>query len=156
MTSTGSPTLPTVLLILRPWSSRMRPWRYSTRKGMSPMLERPVMIMTGLSNMGDIPFRVLYLHGLIRDDQGRKMSKTVGNVGDPVEVIDRYGADALRYALATGSSPGNDMKLSEQKLEAARNFANKLWNAARFVLTNLEDGPAAQPQPSDQMSMPLE
>ena len=114
------------------------------------------MIMTGLSNMGQIPFRTVYLHGLIRDDQGRKMSKTVGNVVDPVELIERYGTDALRYALATGSSPGNDMKLSEQKLEAGRNFANKLWNAARFVLTNLGGASVERPPLDRRQAMPLE
>jgi valyl-tRNA synthetase len=114
------------------------------------------MIMTGFYNMGQIPFRTVYLHGLIRDDQGRKMSKTVGNVVDPVEVIERYGTDALRYALATGSSPGNDMKLSEQKLEAGRNFANKLWNAARFVLTNLDGATLERPSLDRRQAMPLE
>jgi valyl-tRNA synthetase len=114
------------------------------------------MIMTGLYNMKDIPFRTVYLHGLIRDEQGRKMSKTVGNVLDPVEVIERHGTDALRYALATGSSPGNDMKLSDQKLEAGRNFANKLWNAARFVLTNLDGSGVERPSLTRRQAMPLE
>jgi len=114
------------------------------------------MIMTGLYNMGQIPFRSVYLHGLIRDEHGRKMSKTVGNVVDPVELIERYGADALRYALATGSSPGNDMKLSEQKLAAGRNFANKLWNAARFVLTNLDGTKVERPPLDRRQAMPLE
>jgi valyl-tRNA synthetase len=84
------------------------------------------------------------------------MSKTVGNVVDPVELIERYGTDALRYALATGSSPGNDMKLSEQKLEAGRNFANKLWNAARFVLTNLGGASVERPPLDRRQAMPLE
>ena len=93
------------------------------------------MIMMGLENMGEIPFHTVYLHGLIRDEKGGKMSKTKGNVVNPVQVIDAYGTDALRFALATGTSPGNDMKLAPQKLEAGRNFANKLWNATRFVIS---------------------
>ena len=77
------------------------------------------------------------MHGLVRDAQGRKMSKSLGNGIDPLELIDKYGADALRISLALGVSPGNDLRCSEEKVEAARNFANKLWNAARFVLMNL-------------------
>ncbi len=95
------------------------------------------MIMQGLEMTGEIPFHTVYLHGLIRDEHGAKMSKSKGNVVDPLVVIEDYGADALRFALLTGSTPGNDMKLSTQKVEAARNFANKLWNATRFVLGNL-------------------
>ncbi len=102
------------------------------------------MIMQGLEMTGEIPFHTVYLHGLIRDEQGRKMSKSKGNVVDPLVVIEDYGADALRFALLTGSTPGNDMKLSVQKVEAARNFANKLWNATRFVLGNLGEGYSAQ------------
>ncbi len=96
------------------------------------------MIMMGMENMGDIPFHTVYLHGLVLDPQGVKMSKTRGNVMDPLDLIEVYGADALRFALTTGTSPGNNMRLNERKLEASRNFANKLWNAARFVITNLE------------------
>ena len=96
------------------------------------------MIMTGMENVGDIPFHTVYLHGLIRDPEGVKMSKSKGNVMDPLDLIDTYGADALRFALTTGNSPGNDMRLNESKMEASRNFANKLWNAARFVITNLD------------------
>ena len=92
------------------------------------------MIMMGIENMGEVPFRHVYLHGLIRDEKGDKMSKTKGNVIDPLEVMDKYGTDALRFAVITGTTPGNDSKLSATKLEAGRNFANKLWNAARFVL----------------------
>jgi len=114
------------------------------------------MIMMGLYNMGEIPFSQVYLHGLIRDDKGRKMSKTVGNVVDPVQIIDRYGADALRYALATGTSPGNDMKLAPQKLESARNFANKLWNAARFVIGHLDCEKIGRPSLDSRPSLPLE
>ncbi|RJO62580.1 MAG: valine--tRNA ligase [Dehalococcoidia bacterium] len=92
------------------------------------------MIMMGIENMGEPPFRYVYLHGLIRDEKGDKMSKTKGNVIDPLAVMDKYGTDALRFAVITGTTPGNDSKLSSTKLEAGRNFANKLWNAARFVL----------------------
>jgi valyl-tRNA synthetase len=93
------------------------------------------MIMFGLAFTGQPPFHTVYLHGLLRDEKGEKMSKSKGNVRNPLDVIAKYGTDALRFALATGSTPGNDMKLSEEKLEGARNFANKLWNAARYVLT---------------------
>ncbi|MFQ5861157.1 MAG: valine--tRNA ligase, partial [Dehalococcoidia bacterium] len=96
------------------------------------------MVMMGLQNTGQVPFRYVYLHGLIRDVHGVKMSKTKGNVLDPVQLIEWYGADALRFALTTGTAPGNDLRLGESKLEAARNFANKLWNAARYVMTTLE------------------
>ena len=97
------------------------------------------MIMMGLENTGEVPFRTVYLHGLIRDEKGEKMSKSRGNVVDPVNIIDKYGTDALRFALSTGNSPGNDMKLNPQKLEGSRNFANKLWNAARFVVSNIDN-----------------
>ena len=107
------------------------------------------MIFMGIENMKDIPFPYVFIHGLVRDSQGRKMSKSLGNGIDPLEVIDKYGADALRYALATGNSPGNDMRYSEEKLEAARNFANKLWNAARFVLMNLETDDITLPDASE-------
>ena len=96
------------------------------------------MIMMGIENTGDIPFRTVYLHGLIRDANGDKMSKTRGNTMDPLDLIERYGTDALRFALSTGTAPGNDLRITEGKLEAARNFANKVWNAARFVITSLE------------------
>ena len=95
------------------------------------------MIFSGLEHMGKEPFHTVFIHGLVRDAQGRKMSKSLGNGIDPLEIIDKYGADALRYALATGNSPGNDMRFSDEKIEAARNFANKLWNASRFVRMNL-------------------
>ena len=97
------------------------------------------MVMMGLENTGQIPFETVYLHGLVRDPEGVKMSKSKGNVMDPLDLIDLYGADALRFALTGGNSPGNDMRLNEQKMEASRNFANKLWNAARFVMSNLDD-----------------
>lgn len=95
------------------------------------------MIFSGLEQMGQEPFHTVFIHGLVRDSQGRKMSKSLGNGIDPLEIIDQYGADALRFALSTGNSPGNDMRFSDEKMEAARNFANKLWNASRFVRMNL-------------------
>ena len=97
------------------------------------------MMVMGIENMGKPPFHTVYLHGLVLDPEGVKMSKTRGNVLDPLQLIDLYGADALRFALTIGNSPGNDQRLNEQKLESSRNFANKLWNAARFVMGNLED-----------------
>jgi valyl-tRNA synthetase len=95
------------------------------------------MIMQGLEMTGQIPFHTVYLHGLVRDAQGRKMSKTAGNVIDPLEMTDQYGTDALRFALLTGSTPGNDLSLSEERIVAGRNFANKIWNVTRFVVGNL-------------------
>ena len=97
------------------------------------------MIFSGIENMKQVPFSTVFIHGLVRDAQGRKMSKSLGNGIDPLMIIEQYGADALRFALATGNAPGNDMRFSDEKIEAARNFANKLWNASRFVLMNLED-----------------
>ncbi len=96
------------------------------------------MIFSSCEQMGKAPFDTVLIHGLVRDAQGRKMSKSLGNGIDPLEIIEKYGADALRFTLATGNSPGNDMRFSDEKVEASRNFANKLWNAARFVLMNLE------------------
>ncbi len=95
------------------------------------------MIVTGLEFMGDVPFRSALIHGMVRDEQGRKMSKSLGNGIDPVELIEAYGADALRLSLVTGVSAGNDMRLRKEKCEASRNFCNKLWNASRFVMMNL-------------------
>jgi valyl-tRNA synthetase len=95
------------------------------------------MIMFGLEFTGQPPFHTVYLHGLVRDEQGRKMSKTIGNVVDPLVVMDQYGTDALRFTLLTGSTPGGDMNLSLERVAANRNFANKIWNATRFVLSNL-------------------
>lgn len=97
------------------------------------------MIMQGLNLTDQIPFHTIYLHGLVRDETGRKMSKTYGNVIDPLEVVDEYGTDALRFTLLTGSSPGNDMNLSLDRVAANRNFGNKIWNATRFVIANLDD-----------------
>ncbi len=95
------------------------------------------MMFSGLEHMGKVPFDTVFIHGLVRDAQGRKMSKSLGNGIDPLEIIDQYGADALRFTLATGNSPGNDMRFTDEKVEASRNFANKLWNAARFILMNI-------------------
>ena len=97
------------------------------------------MIFSSCEQMGKQPFDTVFIHGIVRDAQGRKMSKSLGNGIDPLEVIDKYGADALRFTLATGNSPGNDMRFSDEKVGASRNFANKLWNAARFVLMNTGD-----------------
>ena len=96
------------------------------------------MIMMGLENTGEVPFRTVYLHGLVRDEKGEKMSKVKGNVLNPLDAIEQYGTDALRLALSTGTSPGNDVRVSSQRLEASRNFANKLWNASRFILGHME------------------
>lgn len=106
------------------------------------------MIFSSLEYMNEVPFDTVLIHGLVRDAQGRKMSKSLGNGIDPLEIIDKYGADALRFALATGNSPGNDMRFSYEKIEAARNFANKLWNAARFVLMNLTIDKIEEPDKS--------
>jgi valyl-tRNA synthetase len=112
------------------------------------------MIMMGLECTGKIPFSIVYLHGLVRDELGRKMSKSLGNVIDPVDLMDQYGTDALRFTLLTSSTPGNDMKLSIQRVEGNRNFANKLWNAARLVLSNLPEGWTPSGIPKDSLSIP--
>jgi valyl-tRNA synthetase len=104
------------------------------------------MIMMGLEFTGKAPFHTVYLHGLVRDGDGRKMSKSLGNVIDPLQVMDEFGTDALRFTLLTGSTPGNDMNLSLQRVEANRNFANKLWNAARLVLMAVDRAPEAPGQ----------
>ena len=96
------------------------------------------MIFSGIEQMGEPPFQTVLIHGLVRDAQGRKMSKSLGNGVDPLEIIDKYGADALRFSLAMGVSPGNDTRYSDEKVESARNFANKVWNASRFVLMNTQ------------------
>ena len=107
------------------------------------------MIFSGLEHMGDIPFNTVLFHGLVRDAQGRKMSKSLGNGIDPLEIIDQYGADALRFTLATGNTPGNDMRFSDEKVIASRNFANKIWNASRFVMMNLKDENMSLELPND-------
>ena len=108
------------------------------------------MIFSGVEHMGETPFETVYIHGLVRDAQGRKMSKSLGNGIDPLEVIDQYGADALRFTLATGNSPGNDMRFSDERVQASRNFCNKIWNASRFIQMNLTiDKDKAVELPSD-------
>ena len=97
------------------------------------------MMFSGLEHVGKVPFDTVLIHGLVRDSQGRKMSKSLGNGIDPLEVIEQFGADALRLTLVTGNAPGNDMRYSEEKVTASRNFANKLWNAARFIHMNIDD-----------------
>ena len=114
------------------------------------------MIFSGLEHMGEKPFSTVFIHGLVRDAQGRKMSKSLGNGIDPLKVIDEYGADALRFALATGNAPGNDMRFSDEKIEAARNFANKLWNASRFVLMNLTESDEELLAPADESLLTIE
>lgn len=97
------------------------------------------MIFSGLEHVGEVPFDTVFIHGLVRDSKGRKMSKSLGNGIDPLEVIDKYGADALRFTLITGNAPGNDMRFYWEKVEASRNFANKVWNASRFIMMNMAD-----------------
>lgn len=107
------------------------------------------MIFSALEYTGKAPFDTVLIHGLVRDALGRKMSKSLGNGIDPLEIIDTYGADALRFTLATGNSPGNDMRFSDEKVEASRNFANKIWNAARFILMNLDENEPAPYIPAE-------
>ena len=97
------------------------------------------MMFSSLEQTGKVPFKDVFIHGIVRDSQGRKMSKSLGNGIDPLEVIEKYGTDSLRYSLVSGTSAGNDMRFMPEKLEAAGNFGNKIWNAAKFVLMNLED-----------------
>ena len=106
------------------------------------------MIFSGCKHMGETPFKHVLIHGLVRDAQGRKMSKSLGNGIDPIEMIDKYGADALRFSLIQSVAPGNDVRFSDEKVTAARNFANKVWNASRFALMNL-DGPADDALPKN-------
>jgi len=101
------------------------------------------MVFSSLEQTGEVPFHTVLFHGLVRDDQGRKMSKSLGNGIDPLEVIDKYGADALRFTLITGNAPGNDMRFYWERVEASRNFANKLWNASRFIMMNMDKVAAA-------------
>lgn len=107
------------------------------------------MIFSGVEHMHEVPFHTVFMHGLVRDAQGRKMSKSLGNGIDPLEVIEKYGADALRFALATGNSPGNDMRFTDEKLESSRNFANKIWNAARFIHMNIDGHDVKNELPAD-------
>ena len=108
------------------------------------------MIFSALEHTGEVPFKQVLIHGLVRDEQGRKMSKSLGNGIDPLQVIDQYGADALRLTLVTGNSPGNDMRYSDDKIKASRNFANKLWNATRYILMNLGEE-ITKPELPDQL-----
>ena len=107
------------------------------------------MIFSGYEQMGKAPFHTVLFHGLVRDSQGRKMSKSLGNGIDPLEVIDKYGADALRLTLITGNAPGNDMRFYWERVEASRNFANKVWNASRFIMMNIEKAPAGEAKLTD-------
>ncbi len=111
------------------------------------------MIMMGLKFMGDVPFRDVYIHALVRDAEGQKMSKSKGNVIDPLLVMEQYGTDALRFTLASMASPGRDIKLSAERIEGYRNFANKLWNAARFILDRLSDPASGLPKPRTSVPM---
>ena len=107
------------------------------------------MIFSGYEQMGEKPFKTVLFHGLVRDDQGRKMSKSLGNGIDPLEIIDKYGADALRLTLITGNAPGNDMRFYMSRVEASRNFANKVWNASRFIMMNMEGKTITEPNKDD-------
>ena len=107
------------------------------------------MVFSGYAHTGKCPFHDVFIHGLVRDEQGRKMSKSLGNGIDPLEIIDQYGADALRLTLVTGNAPGNDMRFSEKKIIASRNFANKVWNASRFMLMNIEKADLSGVTPDD-------
>ncbi len=106
------------------------------------------MIFSGYEQMGEKPFKTVLFHGLVRDSQGRKMSKSLGNGIDPLEIIEKYGADALRLTLVTGNAPGNDMRFYYEKVEASRNFANKIWNASRFIMMNMKDSRVGSKQPA--------
>ena len=110
------------------------------------------MVFSGLEQTGKSPFHHVLIHGLVRDSQGRKMSKSLGNGIDPLEVIDKYGADALRLTLMTGNAPGNDMRFYWERVEASRNFANKIWNASRFIMMNLEKAETPEEMPKDQLT----
>ena len=107
------------------------------------------MVFSSIEQTGELPFHTVLFHGLVRDDQGRKMSKSLGNGIDPLEVIDKYGADALRFTLVTGNAPGNDMRFYWERVEASRNFANKIWNASRFIMMNIEKADISDVKLSD-------
>ena len=107
------------------------------------------MMFSGLEQTGNVPFNTVLIHGLVRDSQGRKMSKSLGNGIDPLEVINKYGADALRFTLVTGNAPGNDMRFYWERVEASRNFANKVWNASRFIMMHLGDNTITEPAYED-------
>ena len=114
------------------------------------------MIMMGLYNRGEIPYSTVYLHGTVRNEEGKRMSKSLGTGIDPLLMVEKYGADALRYTLITSSGPGNDLKLSEQRVEMGRNFANKLWNASRFVISMIGEGTVRMPDAPPAADAPLE
>ncbi len=107
------------------------------------------MVFSGIEQTGKVPFHTVLIHGLVRDSQGRKMSKSLGNGIDPLEVIEKYGADALRMTLLTGNAPGNDMRFYWERVENSRNFANKIWNASRFIMMNMEKAPNARAELTD-------
>ena len=107
------------------------------------------MVFSGIEQTGKVPFHTVLIHGLVRDSQGRKMSKSLGNGIDPLEVVDKYGADALRLTLITGNAPGNDMRFYWERVESSRNFANKIWNASRFIMMNMGDGKIQKPAMED-------
>ncbi|WP_461809629.1 valine--tRNA ligase [Faecalimonas sp.] len=107
------------------------------------------MVFSAFAHTGKSPFHTVFIHGLVRDSQGRKMSKSLGNGIDPLEIIDQYGADALRMTLVTGNAPGNDMRFYDERVEANRNFANKVWNASRFIMMNMEDKEITTPSEND-------
>lgn len=107
------------------------------------------MVFSGIEQTGELPFHTVLIHGLVRDSEGRKMSKSLGNGIDPLEVIEKYGADALRMTLITGNAPGNDMRFYWERVEASRNFANKVWNASRFIMMNIEKAPEGRAELSD-------
>ena len=107
------------------------------------------MVFSGYAHTGKAPFNTVLIHGLVRDSQGRKMSKSLGNGIDPLDIIDQYGADALRMTLITGNAPGNDMRFYNERVEASRNFANKVWNASRYILMNMEGKEITEPQAED-------
>lgn len=111
------------------------------------------MVFSGIEQTGKLPFHTVLIHGLVRDSQGRKMSKSLGNGIDPLEVIDKYGADALRMTLITGNAPGNDMRFYWERVENSRNFANKVWNASRFIMMNIEKAPDVTAVSLDSLTM---
>ena len=111
------------------------------------------MVFSALEQTKQVPFHHVLIHGLVRDSQGRKMSKSLGNGIDPLEVIDKYGADALRLTLMTGNAPGNDMRFYWERVEASRNFANKVWNASRFIMMNLEKAEVPSEMPKDKLTL---
>ena len=111
------------------------------------------MVFSGYAHTGKAPFHTVFIHGLVRDSQGRKMSKSLGNGIDPLEIIDQYGADALRMTLMTGNAPGNDMRFYWERVEASRNFANKVWNASRFIMMNLEKAEVPSKMPKDKLTL---